>query len=143
MATRPTTAPIQNPNTDGFFPRITSQNSHDKPAAAAAVLVVANAYTPSEPAPTALPALKPNQPNQSKPVPINTYGILAGLDATVDFLGLRTKAPAKAAIPAEICTTVPPAKSRTPHLNIRPSGCQTICANGAYTRAPNKTINKV
>ena len=72
IATRPTTAPIQNPSTDGFLPRITSRNIHDKPAAAAAVLVVAKAYTPNEPAPAALPALKPNQPNQSKPVPIST-----------------------------------------------------------------------
>ena len=45
MATRPTTAPIQNPRTEGFLPLNTSKNIHDKPAAAAAVLVVANAET--------------------------------------------------------------------------------------------------
>ena len=28
---------------------------------------------------SALPALKPNHPNQSKPVPSKTYGILCGL----------------------------------------------------------------
>lgn len=78
MATKPTTAPIQNPNTDGFLPRKTSKNIQDKPAAAAAVLVVAKAETDNALAPNADPALKPNQPNQSKPVPISTYGILAG-----------------------------------------------------------------
>ena len=72
MATKPTTAPIQNPSTEGFFPLITSKNIHAKPAAAAAVLVVANALMAKLLAPNAEPALNPNQPNQSKPVPINT-----------------------------------------------------------------------
>src|SRR5678809_982549 len=70
IATKPTTAPIQNPKTEGFFPFITSKNIQDNPAAAAAVFVVANAETANEFAPNADPALKPNQPNQSKPVPI-------------------------------------------------------------------------
>ena len=33
MAPRPTTAPIQNPVTDGFLPRRTSKNIHEHPAA--------------------------------------------------------------------------------------------------------------
>ena len=78
MATKPTTAPIQKPNTDGFFPRNTSKNIQDKPAAAAAVFVVAKADTANAFAAPAEPALKPNQPNHSNPVPINTYGIFAG-----------------------------------------------------------------
>jgi hypothetical protein len=72
MATRPTTAPIQNPRTEGFLPFTTSKNIQLRPAAAAAVLVVANADTASAFAPKAEPALKPNQPNHSKPVPIKT-----------------------------------------------------------------------
>src|SRR5438045_7239728 len=72
IATSPTTAPMQNPSTDGFFPFKTSKNIHDKPAAAAAVFVVANADTLKLFAPSADPALKPNQPNHSKPVPIRT-----------------------------------------------------------------------
>src|SRR5438309_1932467 len=105
MATKPTTAPIQNPSTEGFLPLTTSKNIQDKPAAAAAVLVVAKADTDKELAASAEPALKPNQPNQSKPVPISTYGILAG---GISFLSIctwrrfKTKAPAKAAQPAEI-----------------------------------------
>src|SRR3982750_4793322 len=78
MATRPTTAPIQKPSTEGFFPLSTSKNIQDKPAAAAAVFVVAKAEIDNVLAARAEPALKPNQPNQSKPVPINTYGIFAG-----------------------------------------------------------------
>ncbi len=72
MATRPTTAPIQNPNTEGFLPLDTSKNIHDNPAAPAATLVVKKAETAKLLAPKADPALKPNQPNQSNPVPINT-----------------------------------------------------------------------
>src|SRR5688500_15222983 len=72
MATKPTTAPMQKPTTDGFLPLATSKNIHDKPAAAAAVLVVPKADTARPLALKADPALKPNQPNQSSPVPINT-----------------------------------------------------------------------
>ena len=72
IATSPTTAPMQKPSTDGFFPFNTSKNIQAKPAAAAAVLVVANAETDKALAAPAEPALNPNQPNQSKPVPINT-----------------------------------------------------------------------
>ena len=36
IATKPTTAPIQNPKADTFLPRVTSNKIHDKPAAAAA-----------------------------------------------------------------------------------------------------------
>src|SRR6478736_1233761 len=38
-----------------------------------------------------------------------------------------------------MCTTVPPAKSRTPSLNRNPSGCHVQCANGAYIKSENKT----
>src|SRR5882724_9249928 len=69
MATRPTTAPTQKPTTDGFLPRNTSKNIQESPAAAAAVLVVEKAETDRALAPRAEPALKPNQPNQSRPVP--------------------------------------------------------------------------
>src|SRR5215217_3216761 len=72
MATKPTTAPIQKPSTEGFLPLATSKNIQDKPAAAAAVFVVAKAETARPLAPKAEPALKPNQPNHSKPVPIKT-----------------------------------------------------------------------
>src|SRR5688572_27471923 len=78
MATRPTTAPIQNPSAEGFLPLTESSNTQHKPAAAEAVLVVAKADAANGPAPNALPALKPNHPNQRRPVPSNTNGMLAG-----------------------------------------------------------------
>jgi len=55
-----------------------SKNTHPSMAAADAVLVVANALTAASPADNAEPALKPNHPNQSMPVPSSTYGMLAG-----------------------------------------------------------------
>src|SRR5215218_9656941 len=105
MATKPTTAPTQKPTTEGFFPFNTSKNIHDKPAEAAAVFVVKKAETAVAFAPKAEPALNPNQPNQSKPVPINTYGILEGCVSNLlicDILRFKTRAPARAAQPAEI-----------------------------------------
>src|ERR1041384_2877617 len=78
IATRPTTAPIQNPSAEGFLPRTASINTHARPAAADAVFVVAKAEAANVPALNALPALKPNQPNHSSPVPSNTKGIFAG-----------------------------------------------------------------
>jgi hypothetical protein len=63
---------MQKPSTEGFLPLATSKNIQERPAAAAATLVVPKAETESPFAPSAEPALKPNQPNQSKPVPFNT-----------------------------------------------------------------------
>src|SRR5262249_34470753 len=65
MATSPATAPDAAPRTVGF-PRVAhSANIHPRVAAAAAVFVVTKAPTASPLAPSALPALKPNQPTQS------------------------------------------------------------------------------
>ena len=57
---------------EGFLPLKASNKIQAKPAAAAAVLVVAKAEAAKLLAPTAEPALKPNQPNHNKPVPNNT-----------------------------------------------------------------------
>src|SRR6186713_1671699 len=77
MATSPTTEPIQKPTAEGFLPLAASYNTQARPAAAA-VFVVAKAEAANVPAPRALPALNPNQPNHSKPVPKRTNGIFAG-----------------------------------------------------------------
>src|SRR5205823_8057157 len=69
IATRPTTAPTQAPRADGFCPRIPSKNIHASAADADAVFVVANAIAACPDAESADPALKPNQPNHSMPVP--------------------------------------------------------------------------
>src|SRR5882762_2969804 len=90
MATRPTTAPMQNPRAEGFLPRAESKNTHASPAAAEAVLVVAKAEAAKGPADNALPALKPNHPNHSNPVPNRTKGMLAGaIAAFTTDLSLR------------------------------------------------------
>ena len=140
IATRPTTAPIQAPIADNLWPRILSKNTHPIAAAAAATVVVPKACAANPLDPTAEPALKPNHPNHNKPVPNNTYVILAGF-AFWTFLFPKNIAPANAAQPALIWTTVPPAKSKTPHPKNNPSGCQVMWHNGAYTKTINNTIN--
>src|SRR4051795_6314665 len=104
-ATRPTTAPMQAPRADGLLPRIQSKNIQPSIAAADAVLVVPNAMAAVPLAASAEPALKPNQPNQSMPVPSSTNGTLAGEWASLAMWLLRrprTMAPARAANPADI-----------------------------------------
>src|SRR5918998_530021 len=78
MATSPTTAPMQAPRAEGFLPIIQSKNIQPSIAVADAVLVVANAMAAVPLAASAEPALKPNQPNQSIPVPSRTNGMFAG-----------------------------------------------------------------
>src|SRR5690606_8412695 len=144
MATRPTTAPIQNPRADGFFPRTASKRIQQRPAAAEAVFVVAKAEAASGVAPIALPPLKPNQPNQRRPVPNSTKGMFAGAIAVfLSFLLRRYMDAASAANPADICTTVPPAKSRTPSCARNPSGCHVQCASGAYIKSEKRTMNMI
>ena len=78
-----------------------------------AVFVTVHALTVMPSTITSLPALKPNHPNQSIPAPRTTIGILCGSIGTLPYPRRlpRTKAPANAANPEEMCTTVPPAKS--------------------------------
>ena len=97
------------------------------------MFVVANAIAAWPDAASADPALNPNQPNHSMPVPRITNGMFAGVCASPFLCALRrpsTIAPASAAKPADMCTTVPPAKSSTPSLWRKPSGCHVQCASG-------------
>src|SRR5262245_7513393 len=78
MPTKPATAPEMPPNSVGlpcFSHSITSQPST---AAAAPKCVATNALDARPPAATALPALKPNQPTQSKHAPIVLMTRLCG-----------------------------------------------------------------
>ncbi|MNH21178.1 hypothetical protein D3C79_809750 [compost metagenome] len=53
-----------------------------------------------------------------------------------------TRQQTRPAIPALMCTTVPPAKSSTPQSHISaPSPLQTMCAIGAYTRVNQMPMN--
>src|SRR5512143_3166197 len=132
MATNPATAPEARPSTVGFLEWSHSVNIHARAATAVAVFVLIKA-APARPfAANAEPALKPNHPNQRSPAPVTTRVRLLGMR---DFSRLlpRTNAPTRAAIPALIWTTVPPAKSRAPSFARNPLP-HTQCAMGRYTR---------
>src|SRR5258706_1347729 len=78
MATRPATAPEAVPSIVGLPCRTHSAAIHPSAAAAAPVFVAVKALTASPDASSALPALKPNHPNQSNPAPITVSGRLCG-----------------------------------------------------------------
>src|SRR5262249_44076140 len=77
-ATRPATAPDAAPSTVGLPRDAHSVPIHASAAAAVAVFVVANADAASPLAASALPALKPNQPNRSRLAPITVMGKWCG-----------------------------------------------------------------
>src|SRR5262249_53016069 len=77
-ATSPATAPDAAPSTVGFPRELHSVNIHPSAAAADAVFVVVNAEAASPFAASALPALKPNQPNQRRLAPRTVIGRLCG-----------------------------------------------------------------
>src|SRR5215469_5995762 len=70
IATSPATAPEIAPSTLGFPLRIHSAALQPIAAAAAPKCVATNALVASPPAASALPALKPNHPTQSKHAPM-------------------------------------------------------------------------
>src|SRR5213594_3396693 len=78
MATRPATAPEAAPITLGFPPSAQLANIQERAAAAAAVFVTTNALAAWPLAAPALPALKPNQPNQRMAAPNTMYVALFG-----------------------------------------------------------------
>src|SRR6185295_12738290 len=78
IATRPATAPLASPSTVGFPLPSHSANIHDSDAAAVALFVATKALVASAFAASALPALKPNQPNQRSAAPTSTKGMLCG-----------------------------------------------------------------
>src|SRR5512146_185610 len=77
-AASPATAPVIMPSVVGFLYFIQSSSDHVTPATAPAMWVTANALPARPEAFKALPALKPNQPNHSRPAPNTAYGRLCG-----------------------------------------------------------------
>src|SRR5512137_2717746 len=75
----PATMPDAAPSTLDFPLSNHSIAAQLNAAAAAEKWVAANALVASPPALTALPALNPNQPTQSKPVPISESTTLCGI----------------------------------------------------------------
>ena len=101
-------------------------------AAAAALLVLRKAWAARPLAASAEPALKPNHPNHSMPLPSRVRGReWGGIVSSGQPLRLpSTRMTARAAMPALMWTTVPPAKSRAPSLNSHPTGAKTQWAMG-------------
>src|SRR5919199_1762780 len=150
MATRPATAPEAAPNVVGCPSRTRSTSSQPMTAAAVATWVLVKA-SPARPlAPSADPALKPNQPNHSRPAPSITNGRLCGLNCAFGQ-PLRlpsTSASARPAAPALMWTAVPPAKSSTPRAASQPlllplasPKLNTQWATGKYTRLAHRVTN--
>ncbi len=133
-ATRPATAPEASPTPDILpWKKKSSARPHASAAAAGAKKVFEKAYAASPFAASALPPLKPSQPNQRRPAPRMAKGTLCG--RTDGCLRPRrlpsTIAKTSAAAAALMCTTVPPAKSSAPSWRSQPPGAQTQCATGA------------
>src|SRR5579862_4029678 len=82
IVARPATAPVSNPTNFGWLPRAHSTSSHVIAANEAAMSVLRNAEAVTESTRSSEPALKPYQPNQSKPVPSAINGTLCGLFST-------------------------------------------------------------
>src|ERR671915_1808498 len=78
MATSPTTMAVAAPTAVGLPDLNPSRKVHTTNVAAGASIVVTKARPAIGLAATALPALKPNQPNHSSPAPSSTVGTLCG-----------------------------------------------------------------
>src|ERR1017187_5276634 len=78
IATSPATAPEMPPNTLGLPECIHSANIQDSAAAEAPKCVATNALVARLDAASALPALNPNQPTQSRQAPMKLNTMLCG-----------------------------------------------------------------
>src|SRR5262245_2431055 len=78
IVARPATAPVRSPRSLGFFEVSQSMQSQDMAAKEAAMSVFRNATAGTESTRNSEPALKPYHPNQSRPVPNATSGMLWG-----------------------------------------------------------------
>src|SRR5215467_10873485 len=78
MVASPATAPVSKPTNFGFFENTQSSISQTIAANEAATSVFTNASPVTAFTSSALPALKPYQPNQSNPVPSAMRGMLFG-----------------------------------------------------------------
>src|SRR5947209_10394521 len=113
ITTSPATAPEQNPSTLGLPRSAYSSIAQVNEATAVASVVLMNAFAAIPSGASALPALKPYQPTQSKPVPTMQSTMLCG--AMISFLN-PSRRPSRmhktsADQPELMWTTVPPAKS--------------------------------
>src|SRR5215510_11600833 len=150
IATRPATAPEIAPSTLGLPLRSHSATLQPTTAAAAPKWVATNALVARLPAASALPALNPNHPTQSRHAPMKLSTTLCGGIGSLGYPIRRPRynAHTNADTPEVTWTTVPPAKSsvgnRPPSAALsRPPLPQTMCAIGAYTMSDHKTMNRL
>src|SRR2546423_9673895 len=144
MATSPATAPDAAPTVVAFPCLIHSGMIQPSTAVAVARWVATNALPARAPDVSALPALNPNQPNHRMAAPSTTNGTLCGTNASFPHPRRfpRYRAHARAATPALMCTTVPPAKSSAPRCEApRNPPPHTQCATGEYTMIDHSVRN--
>src|SRR5215471_21785975 len=142
IATRPATAPEAAPSIDGLPLISHSTNVHETTAHAVARYVFMNASEAEPFASRADPALNPNQPNHSNDAPIIVIVRLCGAIGSLPrpMRLPSTNAPTRPATPALMCTTVPPAKSKAPHCQIKPASALAMSAAAAlvYASGPSQ-----
>ena len=140
IATSPATMPEAAPSVVAWPSRNRSRVSQPIAPAAAAQVVVTKTTAAAWLAPRAEPALKPYQPNHSRPAPSITRVRLCGRIASLPNPTRvpTTMASASAEAPEQISTAMPPAKSMVPtRLASQPPVCpsrsksKTQCATGA------------
>ena len=104
IATRPATAPVAAPAILGLPVCPHDISNQVTEAIPVAVLVTVQALTAIPSDKTSLPALNPNQPNQSIEAPSTTIGMLCGSIGTFPYPSRlpRTRAPARAANPEDM-----------------------------------------
>src|SRR5215831_11565398 len=150
MSTRPATAPEQNPSTLGLPLTIHSHIGQTKEPTAVAIVVVVNALAAMMSAATALPELNPYQPTHSMDAPMYVNTMLCGVKFSLPKPKRlpRMIHKIKPDQPEDICTTVPPAKSR-PLIEafafqqpfIRPLTPQTMWPCVLYTSRIHRVMN--
>ena len=116
MVPSPATMPVTTPRALGLPNFFHSMAIQVMAPVAAEICVTSMAMAASPLAARALPPLNPNQPTQSMPAPVTVMVMLWGMKGVEGKprRGPITRAVTRAAAPAVMCTTVPPAKSYSP-----------------------------
>ena len=113
IVAKPAIEAVHVPKTDALPNSLMSHNVHVTAAVAAAICVAMHANAPLAPADNAEPPLNPNQPTHNIAVPKNVSTKFPTV-ISISFLLPTLIAATNAPIPAVMCTTMPPAKSKTP-----------------------------